>query len=122
LTEADGFLLRTVAVLAGVSEGAYAAQVVARHVNARLGELPVAAREALGEVVGVRADVVGVAGEIAAIGRLLNQIARHVNVHGRLPAGSSLARIEREVDVAGMRLTATLAGLDEAAAALRERL
>lgn len=123
LTMNDGERLAVLATLAGMSQGAYAAHVVEQHLRARWeGELPMGAREALGVLVARSADIVGLAQEVAAIGRLFNQVARHVHVHGTLPPGSSLARIEREFNLARMKVAGTLAGLDEAAAALRERL
>uniref|UniRef100_UPI003F49AE9B hypothetical protein n=1 Tax=Actinokineospora sp. CA-119265 TaxID=3239890 RepID=UPI003F49AE9B len=122
LTVVDGQRLAVVAALAGLSEGAYAAGVLQRHLRARWeGELPMGAREALGVVVARSAEVAVLAREVAAVGRLVNQLARHAHRGGVVPAGP-LARVERELAAARARAAGTLAGLDAAAAALRERL
>ncbi|WP_436493202.1 hypothetical protein [Actinokineospora sp. HUAS TT18] len=123
MTAVDGERLMTLAAVAGMSEGAYAAQIIEEHLRARWrGELTAEARRALGIVVERATPVAGLGQEVAAVGRLLNQITRHVNSHGQLPPGSALARVAREVEVLAMRVTDTLTELDAAAAALRGRL
>lgn len=123
LTAVDGERLATLAALDGMSVGAYASRVIEHHLQACWdGAVPVSAREALGMVVVHSAEVTSLAQELAGIGRLVNQIARHANIHGALPPGSSLARIERELNIARMQVSDTLDGLDKAAATLREHL
>ncbi|MCG8918253.1 hypothetical protein L6E12_20940 [Actinokineospora sp. PR83] len=123
LTVADGERLAVVAALSGMSEGAYAAGVVEAHLRARWeGELAVGARQALGVLVARGAEVTALAQEVAAVGRLANQIARHVNIGARLPAGSTLRRIEHDLDVLRMRISGALDELDTTARALREQL
>lgn len=109
LTIRDGERLAALASQAGMSEGGYAACVVEQHLRARWDDaLPLGTREALGEVVARSAEVASMVQELAGIGRLVNQIARHVNVHGVLPPGSSLARIEREISIARTRVVAQI--------------
>lgn len=62
--------------------------------------LSLTARHALGELVGLRATVAGLAQSVDMIGRLVNQIARHTNTHRTLPTGV-MGRVAQELECCG---------------------
>lgn len=123
LSAADGELLENLALVDGMSPGAYASMVVERHLQARPGAtLSLTARHALGELVGLRSTVAGLAQAVDMVGRLVNQIARHTNTHRALPAGGVMGRVGQELEVLRIRVSGTLTELDTVATVLRRRL
>lgn len=81
LTERDGAHLSGLAERENLSVGAFASQLVERHLACSRDPLPVAARDVVAALNTISTDLRTVLREARAEGGLFNQIARHLNTH-----------------------------------------
>ncbi|WP_143253877.1 hypothetical protein [Amycolatopsis keratiniphila] len=122
LTEADRERLVVAAARAELADGAYASQLVHRGLAADAGTIPADWRDVLAEQLHHRATVAGLRGDVAAVGRLLNQVARAVNSGGHPPSADVLARLGERVEAVLAAAEEGLAELDTLTAKARDRL
>ncbi|TDX84932.1 hypothetical protein [Amycolatopsis arida] len=122
LTEQDAALLVVAAARAELADGAYAAEAVRRFLAGEFEVVPADWSEVMAGLLRHRAEVAGLRADVAAVGRLVNQLARHVNSTGRRPPEVVLGRIgERVLAVLG-RAEEQLVALEELVATARRRL
>jgi len=122
LTATDSELLAVAAVRAELADGAYASQIVHRHLAAEFNVVPADWREVMAQLLEHRATLAGLRGDVAAVGRLVNQIARAVNTGGSAPSAEVLTRMAGRVDRVLAAADEGLAELDRLAADARTRL
>lgn len=108
LTERDGAHLSGLAERENLSVGAFASQLLERHLAGSSDPLPVAARDVVAALNAVSTELRAVLREARAEGGLFNQIARHLNTHHDVP--DALAGLLGRTLV---RHRATTAALDE---------
>jgi hypothetical protein len=81
LTKRDGARLTGLAALENLSVGAFASQLVERHLAGSGDPLPVSARDLVSALNAVSNELRAVLRQARTEGGLLNQIARHLNTH-----------------------------------------
>ncbi|TLW93560.1 hypothetical protein FFT09_09275 [Saccharomonospora piscinae] len=106
LTESDWVRLTVAAVRAEKADGAYASQLVRRGLAGEFDTVPADWRDVMAQLVAHRSALAGLRADIAAVGRLLNQVARALNAGGHAPAPETLARL-------GERVAAVLAAAED---------
>jgi hypothetical protein len=121
LTTGDWMLLGVAAARAELADGAYAGEIVHRHLAAEFDVVPADWRTVMAQLLDHRAAVAGLRGDVAAVGRLLNQLARAANSGGQVPA-AVLARLGERVHAVLTAAETGLAELDALTAKARERL
>ncbi|UJW36881.1 hypothetical protein L3Q67_45260 (plasmid) [Saccharothrix sp. AJ9571] len=122
LTENDRARLAIAAARAELADGAYASQLVHRGLAADADTVPADWREVLAEQLRHRATVATLRGDVAAVGRLLNQVARAVNSGGHVPEAAVLVRLEARVEAVLAAADRGLAELDALTEKARDRL
>jgi hypothetical protein len=85
LTERDGARLSGLAERENLSVGAFASQLVERHLAGASDPLPVAAHDVVAALNAVSTELRSVLREARAEGGLFNQIARHLNTDHHVP-------------------------------------
>lgn len=118
----DGAALVAAAAVAEMADGAYAAEVIHRHLAERAAVVPADWQQVLGELIRHRAELAELRGDVRAVGRLVNQVAAHTNTTRATPATVVLTRMEARIAAVLGRVGEHLAELDEVAAKARERL
>ncbi|WP_123799284.1 hypothetical protein [Amycolatopsis keratiniphila] len=122
LTTNDYMLLAVAAARAELADGAYASEVVHRHLAAEFNVVPADWREVMAQLLEHRATLAGLRGDVAAVGRLANQIAREVNSNRSRPAGDVLTRLAGRVETVLAAADEGLAELDQLTTNARTRL
>lgn len=118
----DGAALVAAAAVAEMADGAYAAEVLHRHLAQRAGLVPADWQQVMGELIRHRAELAELRADVRAVGRLVNQIAAHANTNRATPAVVVLERMDARIAAVLARVAEQMAGLDEVAAKARERL
>jgi hypothetical protein len=122
LTTRDAALLVMAAARDELADGAFAAEVVRRYLAGEFELVPADWSEVMAGLMRHRAEVAGLRADIAALGRLVNQIARHTNSTRQRPPDAVLERIGERVSAVLDRAEDHLAELDELTATAREHL
>ena len=118
----DGAALVAAAAVAELADGAYAAEVIHRHLAQRAGLVPADWQQVMTELIRHRAELAELRADVRAVGRLVNQIAAHANTTRATPAVVVLERMDARLAAVLARVARQLAELDEVAAKAREHL